>query len=981
MKAPTALDLTELSSMEISRRRFLTLLGASAALASGVTACSKIDRGTIVPYTRKPVGVVPGIANYYSSTFQEGITPYSVLVTTREGRPIHIEGNDEHPTFSGKTSLRAIADILRLYDPDRLRQPLIDGNPASWPDAEARVGAALREAKLAGQQVLLMTGPIISPTQQALIDDLRRALRSLVHFPYEALAPHAERAAAVACFGEALCPRYRFDRAQVILSFQRDFLGTDAMAPIAVREFAAKRRVDAAGDHMNRLWVVEGAMSITGAKADHRMAVRPSRTAAMAFALARTLHVEHGLALPAGLEKDALAGFDLAKMSADTGLTPALLTTLAADLVRAGKTALVLAGPNVPVETHTAVHLLNAMLGAEGHTVDTSTSRTPVEVAPPEALRQHVADMQAGRFRAAIFWDVNPAYTYPDTTQWAAAVAAVPTRIFIGLHPDETARHCQIVLPQHHWLEAWGDYEGSADLLSLQQPTVGALYDSKQGEDVILGMARTLGAVGPADYHSYLKARWEKEVFPAGSLVSFERFWNAALHDGVLARQAQARPPRVLRAGAVQAAAAASTAGTSPGFELVLHAGSAVHDGRYANIGWLQELPDPVTKVTWMNPVAVSPFDAEQLHVKDGDVVRIAVGGGSVEAPVRVQLGQARGVISIALGYGRQALSVARGAGVNCFPLLDDQSAAAGALRSRVAVSPIERWVALPLVQTHDSMEGRDLVRTYTLAQAGHKLAEPREHEHLPSLYPEQEFPENKWGMAIDLSACVGCGACMVACQSENNVPVVGPEQVLRGREMHWIRIDRYYEGSPEAPQVVYEPMLCQQCDNAPCENVCPVNATNHSPDGLNQMIYNRCVGTRYCANNCPYKVRRFNFLDFVGSRSESEQLASNPEVTVRPRGVMEKCTFCVQRIQDVRVRAKAEGRPIRDREITPACAASCPAEAIVFGDLKDPYSDVARLSESGRGYKLLEHLGVRPSVTYLANITNPAGEGGGHAA
>jgi molybdopterin-containing oxidoreductase family iron-sulfur binding subunit len=980
MKQPMPMDLIELSSVEISRRRFLALLGASAALASGLTGCSKIDRGTIVPYTRKPMGVVPGVPNYYASTFQEGFTPYSVLVTTREGRPIHIEGNDEHPVFSGKTSLRAIADILRLYDPDRLRQPMIDGKPADWAEAEAKVAAALKEAKIAGQPVLLLTGPVVSPTQQALIEELQRALRSLVHVAYEPLAPHAERAAAIACFGEALCPRFHFDRADVILSFQKDFLGTDAIAPIALREFAAKRRVHRATDGMNRLWVIEGGMSVTGAKADHRLAMRPSKTAALAFALAHTLNAEHGLALPADITTDSFAGLDLDKLSVEAGLSPALLKALAADLARAGKAALVLAGPNVPVETHTAVHLLNVMLGAEGHTIDASTARAPVEVATPEALRKHVADMQAGRYRAAIFWNVNPAYSYPDASQWASAVAAVPTKICIGLHADETARHCQIILPQHHWLEAWGDYEGSADLLSLQQPTVGPLYDTKQGEEVILGMARALGVAAPADYHSYLKTRWEKEVFPAGSLVPFERFWNAALHDGVLMRPAQPRPARTLRTEAVQTALAKATAAVSDGFELVLNAGSGVYDGRYANNGWLQELPDPVTKVTWMNPVSISPADAEHLHLKDGDVVRVESSGRSVEAPVRVQLGQARGVLSMVLGYGRQTLSVARGVGVNCYPLLDGGSATTG-LRPAATVSATGKWVALPLVQTHDSMEGRDLVRSYSLAQFAHRQAEPREHEELPTLYPEQRFSENKWGMAIDLSACVGCGGCMIACQSENNVPVVGPEQVLKGREMHWIRIDRYYEGSPEAPRVVYEPMLCQQCDNAPCENVCPVNATNHSPDGLNQMVYNRCVGTRYCANNCPYKVRRFNFLDFVGSRTQSEQLAFNPEVTVRPRGVMEKCTFCVQRIEDVRLRAKAEGRPIRDREITPACAASCPAEAIVFGDLKNPDSAVAKLSESSRGYRLLEKLGVRPSITYLANITNPAGDGGSHAA
>lgn len=968
-------DLFELPGVEMSRRRFLALIGASAALASGVAGCSKIDRGTVVPYTKRPREVVPGVANFYASTFQEGVTPYSVLVTTREGRPIHIEGNDEHPTFRGKTSLRAIGDILRLYDPERLRQPLLDGKPASWEQAQAQAIAALKAAKVGGQSVLLLTGAVVSPTRQAVLDDLQRAFRGVVHLAYEPVAPHAERAAATACFGEAVAARMRFDRAEVILSFQRDFLGADPSAPVAIREFAAKRRVSAAGDPMNRLWVFEGGMTITGAKADHRFAIRPSQAAAVAFALARTLNRRHGVALPAGVSADTLAAFDLDKLAAEVGASPALLNALAADLARAGKAALVVAGPDVPVEAHSAAHLLNAMLGGEGYTADTALAVAAAPVATPEELRKAVTEMHAGAFRAVIFWGVNPAYSYPDPALWTAAVAAVPTKIFIGVQPDETAKQCRIVLPEHHWLEAWGDYEHAADLLSLQQPTIGPLHDTRQGEDVLLDFVRGLGGTSPADYHAYLKDRWQKEVFPAGSPVSFDRFWNAALHDGVLARPAQPRPARTLRAEAIHAAAVNAASAAGAGFELMLRPATGLYDGRYANNGWLQELPDPVTKVTWMNPVSLSPADARQLHVADGDVVRLEVGERVVEVPVRVQLGHARGVVSLALGYGRTALAVAQGVGVNCFPLFDESSATPG-VRSGVKLTASGKHVALPVVQTHDFMDGRDLVRSFSLAEFAHKLDGHEKHEEHPTLYPEQHFAEHKWGMSIDLSACVGCGGCMVACQSENNVPVVGPEQVLRGREMHWIRIDRYYEGDPEAPRVVFEPMLCQQCDNAPCENVCPVNATTHSSDGLNQMVYNRCVGTRYCANNCPYKVRRFNFLDFTGMKTGVERLVFNPEVSVRPRGVMEKCTFCVERIENVKLRAKAEGRPIRDGEFTTACAAACPADAIAFGNLKDAASAVSKLAEHSRGYKVLEKLGIRPSVTYLANVTNPAGGG-----
>jgi molybdopterin-containing oxidoreductase family iron-sulfur binding subunit len=417
---------------------------------------------------------------------------------------------------------------------------------------------------------------------------------------------------------------------------------------------------------------------------------------------------------------------------------------------------------------------------------------------------------------------------------------------------------------------------------------------------------------------------------------------------------------------------------TEDGFELVLRPGLAVYDGRYGNNGWLQEFPDPVTKVTWANPATLCPADAERLDLEDGDVVRLEVDGRAVEVPILVQPGQAAGVIIGSLGYGRRTLSVARDVGVSFYPLLDEASSVRGFL-SAVTLARTGSKVPLPRAQRHDWMEGRDIVRSTPIGHGAGKHGGHWEHGEIPTLYPEQEFPEHKWGMAIDLAACVGCGTCVVACQSENNVAVVGPEQVLKGREMHWIRVDRYYEGDPGAPAVLFQPMLCQQCDNAPCENVCPVNATNHSPDGLNQMVYNRCVGTRYCANNCPSKVRRFNFLEFTAGKVKPESLVYNPEVTVRPRGVMEKCTFCVQRIQDVRQRAKIKGRAVRDGEITPACAAACPARAIVFGDLKDPDSLVSKLSRDERGYHVLAELGVRPAVTYLANITNPTGHGGKH--
>jgi molybdopterin-containing oxidoreductase family iron-sulfur binding subunit len=944
----------------LSRRQFLELAGATTLLAS-TAACSSNDRGGIVPYTRRPPEVVPGVANYYASTFQEGTRAYGVLVKTREGRPIHISGNDEHPRLKGKTSPRAVADVLRLYDPDRLRGPRVEGRPASWDAALGRIVPALAAARASGAKVLLLTGALESPTRKALVADLGRALPGLRHLAWEpASATGAE--AAAAAFGAPVTLAPRVEKAKVILSFGADFLNGED--PAAIEAFAAKRRLRGPKEPMNRLWVVEGAMTLTGAKADHRFPMRPSRAALAAFGLAKALRDKHGLPLPEGVD---LAGIDASPQA--LGIEPRAWEALLADLKGAGREALVLCGDGMPAEAHQAVHLLNAMLRAE-----TLEMRTAEPLASHRDLEREVQAMAAGTYAAVLLWGVNPAYAFPRPEAWAAGLAKVPLRAWIGLQEDESAAQCQVLLPEHHWLEAWGDHDGGTGLLTLQQPAVGPLYDTRQGEDVLLGLLRGLAAAVPEDYHAYLRARWQREVYPGG-VVPFERYFEAALHDGVIPVAARPGPAPSLKSAPVNAAARrpAEAAGD---YELVLFPGAGVHDGRYGNNAWLQECPDPVTKSTWGNPLNVSVADAGRLGLKDGDLVTLTAGGTTLVTPIMVQPGQAPGVLALALGYGRTTGQVAKDVGLNAYPLMDP---ATPGLRRAVSLAKIRGHRELPVTQSHSRIEGHEIVHSFSLAEYAREAARPKHRGNPESLYRDQAFPEHKWGMTIDLAACVGCSACILACQSENNVPVVGPEQVAKGREMHWIRVDRYYLGRPENPRVVQQPMLCQHCDDAPCENVCPVNATNHSPEGLNQMAYNRCVGTRYCANNCPYKVRRFNFLEYTAHRKEPESLVYNPEVTVRPRGVMEKCSFCIQRIQDGKVRAKVERRPLRDGEITPACAAACPAQAIVFGDLKDPASRVARLSDSNRGYKVLEELGVRPAITYLANLSNPALEGADH--
>jgi Fe-S-cluster-containing dehydrogenase component len=955
----------------LSRRRFLALFGASAALATGAGCSPSGKRETVVPYTKKQEEIVPGIADYYASTFQHGEVAYPVLVKAREGRPIHVEGNDEHPRYQGKTSLHATADLLGLYDPDRLREPLADGRPTSWKDAVARLAAGLRES--AGKGAVLVTGAVLSPSRRALIAKLVEAVPGLRHLQWEPAANHPGREAERKLLGDARLPLYRFDRAEVLLALDADFLGTLGDTVAATKGFASRRRPTSVADGMNRLYVLEGGMSLTGSNADVRLPVRPSALARIAFGIVHAVHVRGGRPLPDGIDRAALDGLALDRLPEAKAFAREL-DALVKDLCGAGKHALVLAGPAAPAPAHAACLILNRMLGSSGTTVLEDEAVPAPALAAPEDFAKLTDEMAAGHVGAAIFWDANPSYDLPssgqDASPWRSAVSKVPLRVRIGLTLDETAADCNLLLPSNHWLESWNDFEQSRGALTLQQPVVAPLYQTLQGDDVLLRCLAELGRPAAKDYQEFLKQRWQDEVWPKGSPVPFARFWHTCLHDGLLLCKAEPAMDRKLDGSAATQAATLARPQESEGFDLLLEPDARLYDGRYAGNGWLQEMPDPITKVSWGNPLALAPADADRLGLSNGDLVTLGAGPA---LPIMRQPGQAAGVLRLTLGHGRWRGTVAASVGVRGWSFAPEPGA------RRVLIKHVQRTggrVDLALSQMHDTRDGRDIARLVPLP-ALDKLPK-REGKELPTLYDKQEHKGPRWGMAIDLSACVGCGGCVVACQSENNIPVVGPEQVVKGRAMHWIRVDRYYEGGDAAPQVVHEPMLCQQCDNAPCETVCPVQATNHGPDGINQMAYNRCVGTRYCANNCPYKVRRFNYLDFTGETPPSLQLAFNPEVTVRPRGVMEKCTFCVQRIRNAEQVAKREGRGLRDGEIVPACAGACPASAIVFGDINDPESAVSKLSRSQRGFQVLEELGTRPAITYLATLRNPSDSDGG---
>ena len=970
---------------DISRRRFLSLLSASAALALG-TSCSRVNRGDIVPYTRKPGPVLPGVAAYYASTFQEGIAAHGILAKTREGRPIHIEGNAGFPVAGGKAGLRAIGDLLGLYDPDRLRVPYYKESAVSMDDAQKEFVRALSDARIMDKPVLLLTDAIISPTQKALLYDLKLAMPSLHHAAWEPCAPYSGMKAVAQLYGESLIPRWHFEHADLIVSFQADFLGTDPSASKFIPGFSGRRTMDGSGKAMNRLWVLEGSMTLTGANADQRLQIRPSQMATLGFTLIRLLHEAHARPLPMDLSAEDFQSFTPERAATIQGIDAALLRSLASDLDKAGRSALVIAGDALPPEAHAACHILNTMLGAAGNTMEMAPSpASPDLVALPE-LRNLLQEAAKGKYALGIFWSANPAYAFPENTLWNRAVAGIPETFRIGLYGDETAQGCMWKIPENHWLESWGDFEFSPDCIGLRQPAIAPIHGTRQAEEMLVSALRKMRIRNSADYLEYMKSRWRLEVYPLGSPAPFDSFWNAALSNGGVKVGSGGKTLPAMRAEAIRdalsAAAKTAPARSSDEMELILSPGAGVYDGRYANNGWLQELPDPVTKAAWENPIRLSYADAKRLNLTEEDVVRISRGSESIEAPVIIQPGQAPGVAEIALGYGRRTGNVAEGIGVNAYPLLNPSSNAPRLISAiKIHREETGKRRSIPRRQTHHKMEGRNLARSWTLAEFSQKKMHPEhagEKHATASLVPERKYVEHKWSMAIDLSACVGCSACVIACQSENNVSVVGPEQVLAGRDMQWIRIDRYYEGDLRDPQVRHQPMLCQQCDDAPCEIVCPVNATTHSTDGLNQMTYNRCIGTRYCSNNCPFKVRRFNFLDYTSLKKEPETLVYNPEVTVRPRGVMEKCSFCVQRIQQAKQQAKVEGRKIYDGEIQPACAAACPSSAIVFGDLNDARSRVAILSKSERNYRLLEDLGVKPSVTYLVDICNPAvGKGG----
>ncbi len=897
---------------DLSRRRFLQLMGASIALAGGA-GCTRNPPEKIVPYRDQPEEIVPGKPLYFASALTIGGYARGVLVETHEGRPTKIEGNLEHPASLGASDVFMQAELLTLYDPERSNAVMKRGQIATWDDLLGELAIDAQKWKTNGGAGLrLLTRHETSPT---FLDQIRRLLTKYPSAEWHEYEPLGTAAAGAI---------YHFDKAEVVVSFGADFLGSGPNCLRHARDFAAARRP---GERMNRLYVAESTPTLTGAMADHRFALRP----------------------------DELERFAQALMS---GSDP-LAAKIAADLQAHRGKSIVVAGEHESSTLQQIARQLNEMLGNVGSTLDYPNA---VE-SGARGLRELVDEMRGGIVDTLIIIGGNPAYDAPADFEFAKLLSKIPRAIYLGLYQDETAALCQWHVPRAHELETWSDARSLDGSVTIMQPMIEPLFAGRSRHELLSALLEE----APSSAYEIVRAFWQSQH----NALDFEMLFRKALHDGIADFQ--------LSTGESLTSAPLPpplTSHLSP-LTLLIRPSLRIIDSHFGNNAWLQELPDPITKIVWDNAALLSPATANRLSLVSGDVVNLKFRGRMVRAPISILPGQADDCVTVHLGYGRtRAGSVGNNVGFDA-GILRTSNAMWGGDGLEIEKTGVRH--ELVTTQNHFGMEGRDLVRSGTFAKfrqrprsiaRGNEPA-PREDE---TLYPPVTYSGHAWAMVIDLNTCTGCGVCTIACQAENNIPVVGKEQVERGREMHWIRVDRYLEGDGPNSRTLHQPVPCMHCENAPCELVCPVAATVHSSEGINQMVYNRCVGTRYCSNNCPYKVRRFNFLEYDANRFEqpaTRKLMRNPDVTVRSRGVMEKCTYCIQRINAVKIEAEKANRAIRDGEIVPACAQACPANAIVFGDLHDAESRVAKLRASPLNYGLLDELNTRPRTTYLAKLWN----------
>ncbi len=968
----------------MTRRTFVGLLAASTAFAA--TSCRRPEQ-TIVPYVKKPEYLVPGLANHFATAWTHQNFASGLLVKSREGRPIKIEGNDLDAVSGGKSSHLAQASLLSLYDPDRVLRPTVNESDSTPLNAMRRIADAIREVTSKGKSVRIIVDEHASPSLARLYTQLEALLplTKVVTWPAISATGAAEANRQLLGYDGIIVPDLA--KADVILGVEADFLGTDPESLYHIRRFASRRKPSKSNPDMSRFYAVEATMTLTGSNADRRVTIKPGEMNEFLLALLHELCVKRGLpGLDASLQ-GMLKG-------AGNDRFP-LIASIAADM--AARPSVVMVGKHLPVETHALGVLVNRVLGAfgDGKVLDPKQA-LPYSASKKTGIEALQTELKNGSVGALIFADVNPAYSMTGGS-FKTLTSKVLYRFSLSQYADETSKFCSIFIPVNHYLEAWGDARMLDGSQAVVQPLIAPLNEGQPSlGDALLGIAKALDATAFADtanWYEFVRKRWREDVFTATSRPSFDGFWTDVLKQGTVAGSPQAAAVS-FDSGAASRMLRAASGPPHGGLLLGVLPAHSLYDGRLANLGWLMELPDPVTKVTWDNVAIMSKATAQRLGVKQQDVVRITTPAGSIELPAFIQAGISGDAVFTSTGFGRmEGGRVAAEKGKNAFSVMPQGVNSIGYVRAKIEKTGAVLSIAT--TQDHHSLSGdehydidrSDIVKTGTLAayiKDASSLysrdlpvygAEKNTDRPISSTSPHDYSSGHRWGMTIDTSVCVGCNACVIACVSENNIPAVGKEQVARGREMHWIRIDRYYTGDEENPDTLLQPMLCQHCEKAPCENVCPVAATTHSPEGLNEMTYNRCVGTRYCSNNCPYKVRRFNYLDNHKDDRDPLSLVYNPDVTVRMRGVMEKCTFCVQRINGAKHHAKNEGRDmLNDGEVVTACQQACPADAIIFGDTNNPASAVSKSKQSDRGYHVLRELNILPSITYLAKIRNTDG-------
>jgi MoCo/4Fe-4S cofactor protein with predicted Tat translocation signal len=958
----------------LDRRSFLKVMGASLALA-GLSGCVSSAPAPpdkkIVPYVNQPEEIIPGKPLFFATAMPLSGFGRGVLAESHMGRPTKIEGNPEHPASLGSSDAFMQASILDFYDPDRSHVLSHAGMISTWNGFFSALNAELETQRLTqGAGLRILTETVTSPTLAYQLNLLLKKFPKAKWHQYEPAGRDHLYEGSRFAFGEAVETRYRLDQADVILSIDSDFLFFGPGSVRYARDFADKRRVSGPKAEMNRLYVVESTPSVTGSMADHRLPLGPNDIESFAKIVAKGLGVEmagDASAVPARYDKWARA--------------------LIRDLQKHRGRSLILAGDPQPPVVHALVHAMNQALGNVGTTV---IYTEPIEANPTnrsDSLRELARDMEANAVQVLIMIGGNPVYTAPVDLNFGSLLVKSNFSVHLSLYDDETSALCHWHIPEAHYLESWSDVRAFDGTASIIQPLIAPLYEGRTAHEIL---ATLMGQPGGTSYE-IVREYW-KQQHPA---PDFETFWRTAVHDGIVhGTEAPAKQMALKRdlsswvaSRQAQVEEKAGSATTHKNdLEVLFRPDPTIYDGRFANNGWLQELPKPLTKLTWDNAVLVSPATAERLGLNYrigttggehgtvyGDVVELEYKGRKVRGAAWILAGQADNCVTLHLGYGRtRAGRVGTNTGFNTNSL---RTSDALWHDSGLQIRKTGEQQALACTQFHHLMEGRQLLRAGTLEEYRKNpnfVQEGEEEKSSGSLYPGVKYEGYAWGMAIDINSCIGCNACVVACVAENNSPVVGKKEVLRGREMHWIRIDRYYKGALENPQMYHQPVPCMQCENAPCELVCPVGATNHSDEGLNDMVYNRCVGTRYCSNNCPYKVRRFNFFLYSDFQTPSLKPLRNPDVTVRSRGVMEKCTYCVQRINQTKINAEKENRTIRDGEIVTACQQACPTQAIVFGDINDSNSRVSKLKAESLNYSLLTELNTKPRTTYQAKLRNP---------